>query len=656
MAITIVGVSRARTASIGFPLMSMLIPPPTGLANGDFLYLTVTTNGSVPTTLTGWTLMSNTSASAGGAGTLRHYTYYKFASNEPQNYSQKFPSATLTACSMFVLRGVDPLNPIRTNGLSNTSSTPALTLTPATLSGVFPTDLIIMSGASMESTSSGGSAKLIMPPTGWTTVGTAEAGGATASQAPICSSNYAVDNVTAAAITTATTSGITNISIAIAAADVVPKQLSSYMNTGLLSTKFASAVRETHQITSKAELWYNNGYLTDVPIVSGSVQVDRTADNCRSGTLILGDPTFFPTFVTSPLAPFGVEMHLFSGLVYASGTEWIPLGVFPVEDVTAEESTGGLPTVDFFDRSKRIQRAQFYYPHDCSGQDVRSLITHFVQDVCGTSVKVKFDPYITQNGNVPGGTIFTEDRWAALQTCCGYLNAEGHFGWDGNFYVMPIPTLIGVGSSTPSVFTFDAGDGGVLVSAQRGVSRTGVYNFVSVTGSSNGANVTPVGYAWDSDPRSPTYWGPTQTSGEMTPTPFGSNVNNLSNDLLTTNAQCQAYAVSQLGQQLGLARSLDFTAIPNPALDAGDVVTVVYKDGATETHILDAFQIPLSVSDQTMEGSNSPQISKRKLQAMAISGTQADASVIKSGAKGSVNSGTFIGSTRTTSYQISAGT
>lgn len=528
---------------------------------------------------------------------------------------------------------------------------------------------------------------------------------------------------------------------------IVGKQISSYMNSGALTDRYATAIRESHRVIAKGEIWYDGVLTQTVPIVSGTVTVDRTAQNCRSGTCVIGDPSFFPTFITSPLSPFGAEMKIFSGIEYGSNqTEWVPLGVFTIEDCYAEDSTGGLPTVDFFDRSRVIQRANFYYPHDYSGREVRSLITTLVQDACGKGIKIIIDEAMTYNKHVPGGTVFTEDRWAAVQTCCALIGGEGRFGWDGNFYVVPIPNLLGgdfinialnqpvaassfsfnqfrpsmavdgtvatrwnaddsdnhawisvdfgsvqpinevaltwgnshttsynmqysldnthwftfytnsnsfagsqvIGTadfattpgqvisgrylrincitkyggdgyphsifeiavrstavnSPPSVWEFNAGPGGVLVSAKRGVSRTGVANFISVTGKANGANQTPVGYAWDSDSRSPTFWGAGQTTGETHKTPFGQNVVNLSNDLLTTSDECLAYAVSQLGHYLGMARSLDFTAIPNPAIDAGDVVRITYKNGNSEYHIMDAFTIPLAldIMQQTATG------------------------------------------------------
>jgi hypothetical protein len=382
--------------------------------------------------------------------------------------------------------------------------------------------------------------------------------------------------------------------------------LSSYMP--YVSSTFATAIRQTFTATVKADVYYAGQYVATVPVADGQITVDRTADNVRQGTITIADPSFFPTFVNSPLAPFGAELHISYGLQYITGKiEWIPLGVFVIDTVNAEDAvdatTGSLlgdaPVVSFFDRSKIIQWAQFRTPISRGGWDVKALLNSLIVNVC-PSAKVIWDPSITGSKRVPGGTIFDTDRWGAVQTCAGYFGAEGRFGWDGNFYVVPIPTLQAkVISGAVPAWTFNAGSNGVLIEAERGVTREGVGNYVSVQGSATGSGATPYGGAWDADPRSPTYWG-----GDSAPnlSIFGANVIRLSNSLLTTQAEVNSYAQAQLGNYLGLARSLSFTSLPNPALDGGDLIEVVYKGGQSELHILDSYTLSFSVDQSRSAG------------------------------------------------------
>jgi hypothetical protein len=37
--------------------------------------------------------------------------------------------------------------------------------------------------------------------------------------------------------------------------------------------------------------------------------------------------------------------------------------------------------------------------------------------------------------------------------------------------------------------------------------------------------------------------------------------------------------------------------VPNPALEAGDVIRVRFPDGSTETHLVDAFDVPLDADN-----------------------------------------------------------
>lgn len=396
--------------------------------------------------------------------------------------------------------------------------------------------------------------------------------------------------------------------------------ISSMMPT--LSPEFLAASKGSHTVTARADVYYAGGFVTSVPLVSGTVNVDRTSDNCRSGTAIVGDPSFAPTFVNSPLAPYGAELRLQYGLTLDSGlTEWVQLGVFTLDETDCEDSTGDLPELTFYDRSKVLQRCNFRGDGNWGGMGVRACITQLVQNPFPKDKnipKVIFDPALgSTDQKIPGGTLFASgdgSRWQTTQLLCGWLNAEGRFGADGNFYVMPISTLIGVASPV-AVWEFDAGVGGTLIQAKRGIARTGCYNFVWCQGVVNQNAPSPVGWAFDTDPRSPTFWGTHRNDGDTKYVqPFGPSVLYVQNDQLLTSAACTAYAQQQLSQVLGLARSLDFTAAPMPGLEAGDIVKVTYKNGQYEYHLLDQFSIPLGTG------------------------------------------GNFTGTTRTQTYQISGGT
>ncbi|WP_181799329.1 DUF5047 domain-containing protein [Kitasatospora acidiphila] len=362
-----------------------------------------------------------------------------------------------------------------------------------------------------------------------------------------------------------------------------------------------------------ADLYYSQALvLSGLPIVDGSITVDRTSKTRRSGTVTIGDPKFFPTFANSPLAPYGAELNIKWGIAYPDGTtESVSLGWFRIEDVDQEtapgQSNGGLPIVQFFDRSQAVDVASFLDPIDRGGWAVKSLITNLIQNVvpyAGVSISSGL-----ADGTVPGGVTFDGSRWDAVTACAGYLLADAYFDVSGNLAVVPVPSLSQstpasaavwtMDASTPAAIAAGASPTGVLVSAKRTVSRAGVYNAVSAYGATTGSAAPPTGYAADTDPRSPTYFGPSPNYGNpSTSSAFGAQLYRYQNNLLTTSAQCQAAAQTQLQNFLGLARSLSFTVCPNPALEAGDIIKVIYPDGRTELHLLDSFTIPLGPSAQ----------------------------------------------------------
>ncbi|MGI5245412.1 DUF5047 domain-containing protein [Dactylosporangium sp. CA-139066] len=356
----------------------------------------------------------------------------------------------------------------------------------------------------------------------------------------------------------------------------------------------AEALRQSQVVKTTVDVWFNGSYVATLPVTSGSVTIDRTAATRRQCSITIGDPDFVPTYANSPLAPYGAELRLFQGVTYMDGSdEQVPLGVFRIEEVKWDEATGSLPTVAAFDRSKAVADANFLMPADMSGRSAMFAIKQAVNDVIDCDVL--FDPTL-KDYTLPGGSVFDSDRWGAVQTMANGMGAEAYFDVYGNLVVTAIPSLTQSTPQSAAVWTVDAGENGVLVSAARGVTRSGVYNAVAAQGvSTDGNGAPPMGFAADTDSRSPTYWGPASALpyGPYVRTPFGQVVYRYTNNLLTTPEMCTTAAIGQLANFLGLARSLDFTCVPNPALDAGDIVLVKYLSGQSELHLLDKINLPL---------------------------------------------------------------
>lgn len=365
-----------------------------------------------------------------------------------------------------------------------------------------------------------------------------------------------------------------------------------------VTDRFLLSLRDSHKVKTVVDVYYNNALIqSNLPVVDGNIKVDRNAAVRRSGTITIGDPDFYPTFVTSPLAPYGAEVAIRTGIVYPEGTEeLVSLGRFRIQEADAEQATGALPTLNFFDHSQRISDSKFLFPHDESGKTSLVMLSNYITQFV-PNITFAIDPYfLTVEFRIPGGTIYDNDRWQACQDIAAAMGGEVFFDVDGNAKLVKIPTLTQSTPNSAAVWTVDSGANGVLVSAKRGVSRTGVYNIVACYGVQSNGVKQPYGTAWDSDPRSPTFYG--TLGDENSQSVFGQSVYRMSSNVLTTDAQCVTAAQAKLNNFIGLARSLNFTCAPNPALDAGDIILVVYPNGTQELHLLDSVSIPLGAGGQ----------------------------------------------------------
>jgi len=365
-----------------------------------------------------------------------------------------------------------------------------------------------------------------------------------------------------------------------------------------VSGLFLDALRGgQYQTVVTADVYYSGNFITTLPLASGNISIDRTAHIRRTCNVTVASPSFIPLFAASALAPYGTELRIFMGIQYPSGAqEMVPMGIFEIYSVSWTDGEGSIPTIIGYDYGKRIDDAQFAHAIDRSGRDAFSLLTELIQNILPADVLIDSD---LDNYNLPGGSVFDNNRWDCIQSVLDPMGAEGFFDVQGNFVIQPVPMVSNTTTDDDIAWTVDCGATGVLVAANRTVTRDGVYNFVTALGSATtDTGAPPIGYAADNDPTSPTYWGPASSvpDGPFVFTPFGFVTLRYENSAMTTSAQCVTAAKAQLAQVLGVQKTLDFTSAPNPTLDGGDIVKVVYQDGTSEYHLLDVIQIEINSS------------------------------------------------------------
>jgi len=353
------------------------------------------------------------------------------------------------------------------------------------------------------------------------------------------------------------------------------------------SPEFFASLRYSHVIAAQVDLIAPGDPDTakvTVPIEAGSVTIDRTAQNRRSGSIRIpwSMQVGFSLGIDLRDLPLGGYALVRRGLRYADGsTELMLLGRLRVESVnwgTLESSA----SLELADRNAQIRDEPFTGPYSALGKTPHGAAIEIVQQVFGSSIAYH-TPYM------PGGTLgditWTAERTEALSQLEQSYGAETYFDANGDFVFARKPQ-----DSDPVVWTVDAGDTGVMVDARESLDRTGVYNGVLVKGQPQ-ADLPPVrALSTYNDPTAPLRWGG----------PFGHVAILADSTTVTTTEEAQAAADSLLRLRLKQTRSLELTSAPNPALEAGDTISVVFPDGRTETHLIDAVTIDLATASQSI--------------------------------------------------------
>lgn len=359
-----------------------------------------------------------------------------------------------------------------------------------------------------------------------------------------------------------------------------------------VTDSFLNTVRGPHKAVFRARIcepWQStvSPVGTEIPITDGDVTFDTNSD--VNGTL-----DFKTSLAWGTVVPYRHEIYIERGVQYANGVkEYVGLGYFRVNSIeqdrpradTATLIKGGLLRITGEDRMSNLRDARVVSPIQFgSSASVSSVIDFLVQDVMPTVVTI----YDTTNW--PGGTAATtllgsdhivdQDRLKFIQELVTAYGKICYFDYAGRFVVKDAPKPTG-----KPVYSINAGANGVLIAASRSISRDGVYNAVVASGEPAGEQAPVYGVAYDNNPTSPTFWG----GG------FGKVPKFFTSSFLTTSGQCINAALSLLNSSHGFPYTVSLGMVPNPALEAWDVVKVQYDESLYENHIADLITYGLSV-------------------------------------------------------------
>jgi len=345
-----------------------------------------------------------------------------------------------------------------------------------------------------------------------------------------------------------------------------------------VSDRFLARLAESHSPLVRAQLFLTDGGVVDLQVTGGSVTVDRSQAIRRTCTVTIPDPTLIPRTPTDQLATYGARLRISRGVDYGDGSsELVPLGVFRLDSAGGDVQQGPV-TLSGKGLEVVIADDKFYAPYTATGTVV-GAITALIQRSMPTA------DVISTIVDIPIGSRAFDveaDPWAACQEIAAAAGAEVYANADGVFVITTLPDLL---TATP-VWAVEAVEGGVYISGNRAMTSDNVFNGVLARGENTADNVAPVSYlATDNDPNSPTYWGG----------PFGRRPTFYSSSTLISTGACAAAANLKLAAAKAPNATGDFSSLPNPALEPGDVLRVTHPDGSKELHQVASFGVPLDI-------------------------------------------------------------
>lgn len=369
-----------------------------------------------------------------------------------------------------------------------------------------------------------------------------------------------------------------------------------------VSTRFLKTIRGSHAMrarvrvvtggltgTNPGPLDSKGNPVNEIGIESGDVKFDATAD--IRANLDMTTIADWPRNAAGLLTPYGNELFVERGVVYGDGvTEFVSQGYYRIYAVDQDDAPNGPIQILARDRMSGIIDAKPLAPRQfLSGTAVSAIFASVVGEVYpGAIIDFDFDASLTFSEN----HVMDDDRYSFLKEIADSLGKVMYWDYAGHLAVKSPP------DPRTSVFDVTHGRDGVLVSMGRSLNREGVFNAVVATGEAPGEDPPVRAVAYDLNLTSPTRWNG----------PFGQVPTEMTSSFITTQDQAQIAADAKLARMVGTPYGVDFTIVPNSALEVLDPVFVTYSDAWNgEMHILDTFTVPLT-SDGAMEATTRMQI------------------------------------------------
>lgn len=322
--------------------------------------------------------------------------------------------------------------------------------------------------------------------------------------------------------------------------------------------------------------------LTDLGLNVGEVEYDAT--RTIRGTAFVrvpgtfgtdGDPSW-PRGQQRLLAPFGNEVFIRYGIDLGESVLWTNMGYFGITDTHQDDAPTSPVELFCHDRSYVIEISELMNPRSFSPpQTVGDVFDDLVLDIFGDAVIIFDDA--TNTIPLASQIIAEKNRWKPLVELADSFGKIVYFDGEGQLRIETPP------DPDEIVWELRSNRDGVLVEAQRELSREGVFNAVVVEGEKTGEADPVRGVAINADPNSPTRFGG----------PIGKVPTFLTTPLVGTENQAQNAARFLLQRALGAPYTVATESIVNPALRPYEGVRVHQSNNERDRFLADRVRIPL---------------------------------------------------------------
>ena len=343
----------------------------------------------------------------------------------------------------------------------------------------------------------------------------------------------------------------------------------------------AAAVSGDQYMVTEAEIWtdptHSGGaqYLASLgTVTAGSVTEDESQEIRRTCQVTiasqgLSHDQLVPVKQGDLLHPLSRnELRLFRGFAYPNNTvELAPLGVFRMsKPVVADTGSSLTVQINGNDRSMRVTQSGWVNPYTIPNNTPIDAAIRAALDSRFPGLQYNLIPsgFLLPATNF-GTQVGTgqNDPWLDMQNLAISGGYELFFDAMGIVTLRVVPDPV---SSPPSGLMFSADIGAVNpVTMQVGKTIDETQTFNGVVASSTASNLaTPIQQTvWVTDPTSPVF-----------PQTFGYFPSFYQSPLINSAAQAVAAAHAKLQKLLTALDETTFTAVPNPALNAGDIIQV----------------------------------------------------------------------------------